>query len=113
MAVNPNMAGGVSMGETRNREVVPGVFIPFPDSDESVKQDAEEQLRQAARADSQEPDKDCEAALKEGLNQETLNDYKGIRQWVMCTAWRKSRDNSVTFKEAVNEAWDEAKSSRQ
>lgn len=113
MAVEPNMVGNVSMGETRNREVVPGVFVPFPDSDESVKQDAEEQLRQAARSDTTEPDKDCEAALNEGLNEETLNDYKGIRQWVMCTAWRKSRDSSVTFKEAVNEAWDEAKSSRQ
>jgi len=113
MAVDPNMVGGVPMDETRNREVVPGVFVPFPDSDESVKQDAEERLRQATKTDTTEPDKDCEAALMEGLNEETLNDYKGIRQWVMCTAWRKSRESSMTFKEAVNEAWDEAKSSRQ
>lgn len=110
MAANQNMPSGVSMGDTRNREVMPGVFVPFPDSDDSVKEDAEEQLRQATRSDTSEPDKDCEAALMEGLDEETLNDYKGIRQWVMCTAWRKSREGSMTFKEAVNAAWDEAKS---
>ena len=59
--------------------------------------------------DGVEPDIDCEHALEEGLNRETLNSPNGTRQWVMCKAHELINSESrVTFQDALQQAWAEA-----
>ena len=36
-------------------------------------------------------------------------DFRGIRAVVMCTAWYKMESERISFKEAINAAWKEAK----
>ena len=36
-------------------------------------------------------------------------DFRGIRAVVMCTAWEKMESERISFKEAINAAWKEAK----
>lgn len=55
-----------------------------------------------------EPDEDCEAALEEGLNRETCQDFEGLRQWVLCKTWRLVEDDGMSFEEAIEEAWNMA-----
>lgn len=55
-----------------------------------------------------EPDPDCDAALAEGLNEETLQSIRGIRQWVMCRAWQLVQEQDKTLSAAVAKAWAEA-----
>lgn len=62
-----------------------------------------------ARMVGAEPDEDCEAALEEGLDAETCEDFAGVRQWVSCRAVALVRDEDVGFSEAMETAWDEAK----
>lgn len=91
--------------EVRARKIGPGVFVPFPDDNEAVREDAVEELRSRAQPGGNEPDEDCDASLSEGLNQETLDSYKGVRQWVMCKAWEYHQNNDIPFAEAVDRAW--------
>lgn len=49
----------------------------------------------------------CQAALSEGLKAETCRNFRGIRQWVMCRAWRREREG-VQFGDAIRESWREA-----
>lgn len=57
-----------------------------------------------------EPDVDCEAALAEGLDQQTCSDFRGVRQWIMCKAIRLVSEEGVRFSTAMSRAWNEAKS---
>lgn len=57
---------------------------------------------------SEDYDPDCEAALEEGLNEETLASTRGTRQWVMCRAWDLVREEDRTLSAAVSQAWAEA-----
>lgn len=99
-------------GDVRDREVIPGVFVPMPDSDQAVKEDAEQQLREQTGSGDGEPDENCDRAIEEGLNMETINSFEGVRQWVMCNAWRKSRQQDLSFGEAVQASWDEVAQAR-
>lgn len=56
-----------------------------------------------------EPDADCSAAFEEGLNTETCTDFAGVRQWVTCKAQQLIKDEGLTFSQAMDRAWDEAK----
>lgn len=94
--------------DVRDREVVPGVFVPFPDSKQGVKEDARKRLQELSAEPNNEPDATCEESLSEGLDEETVNNYRGVRQWVMCRAWQKHKDENVPFAEAVGSAWSEA-----
>lgn len=49
----------------------------------------------------------CLVALSEGLKPETCRNFRGIRQWVMCRAWRREHEG-VSFGEAIRESWREA-----
>lgn len=51
--------------------------------------------------------RNCEEALRLGLDQEACHNFRAVRQWVMCSAWRKEEEG-VPFSEAVSQAWDEA-----
>lgn len=99
--------------EMRSRRIGPGVFVPFPDSEEAVKEDAREQLRTSTNVDGPEPDEDCDAALSEGLDEQTLNSYEGVRQWVMCKAWEYHRGQNIPFGEAVDRAWSDVSDARE
>jgi hypothetical protein len=57
----------------------------------------------------EETDPDCEAALEEGLDGETLTSTRGTRQWVLCRAWQLVRDEEMTLSSATQKAWAEAK----
>lgn len=74
-------------------------------SEEAVR----EQLKRLVGISSDEPDPDCEAALAEGLNDETLASTKGTRQWVMCRAWQLVKTDEMNLSSAVGQAWAEAK----
>lgn len=63
----------------------------------------------------EEPDPDCEAALEEGLNEETCQDFRGIRQWVLCRVFNAPDNpeaeallsvNDGDFESAMEQAWD-------
>lgn len=70
----------------------------------------EDQLNQnIGRMLGVEPDVDCEAALTEGLDAATCGDSRGVRQWVLCSAQRRIMRDEITFSEAMEAAWDEAK----
>ena len=56
-----------------------------------------------------EPDPNCEMALAEGLNDETLESTRGTRQWVFCRAWQLVKEEEKTLSDAVSQAWAEAK----
>lgn len=72
----------------------------------------EAQMNQTARLfgiePAGEPDIDCETALSEGLNAETLDSFRGLRQWVMCRAFEVAEDEDQPFDLAVQQAWEEA-----
>jgi hypothetical protein len=55
-----------------------------------------------------EPDPNCEASLKEGLNEETCTNSKGVRQWVACRAHQLLKAQELAFNEAMSQAWTEA-----
>lgn len=74
------------------------------DSEEAVKRQVADLMGFA----SDEPDPDCEASLSEGLNEETLQDFRGVRQWVMCRAWQLIDSGEESFRGAVQRAWNEA-----
>lgn len=70
----------------------------------------EEEVRtQLASMAGVEPDADCEAALAEGINQETCSDSRGIRQWVFCRAEELMQTGDMNFSDAMTKSWDEAK----
>lgn len=56
-----------------------------------------------------EIDPDCDVALAEGLNEQTLESTRATRQWVMCRAWRLVQDEEKTLSTAVEKAWNEAR----
>lgn len=56
-----------------------------------------------------EPDADCEAALKEGLDEATCSDFRGIRQYVMCLAIQLVQDEGMQFSRAMRAAWEKAR----
>lgn len=58
-----------------------------------------------------EPDANCEAALAEGLNEETCRDFRGLRQWVLCRSHQLVDEEGAPMSTAVGDAWDEAKES--
>lgn len=74
-------------------------------SEEAVR----EQLRRIVGLEGEEEDPNCNVALDEGLNEETLQSTKGTRQWVMCRAWELVQDNDMTLSSATSRAWNEAK----
>lgn len=51
--------------------------------------------------------RNCEEALRLGLDRETCHNFRGVRQWVMCSAWRKEQEG-LPFPEAISQSWDEA-----
>lgn len=72
--------------------------------------DTEEEVRaRIARMLGTEPDFDCEAALREGLDRETLQSTKGLKQWVACKAQQLRRRDDIGLGTAMERAWDEAK----
>lgn len=107
-----NLPPVLQFEDTRTREVGPGIFIPFPDDDGSVKEDAKQELRTRSQSDATEPDENCDASLTDGLDRETLESYNGVRQWVMCRAWEHHRERGIPFGEAVDNAWTEVKRQR-
>lgn len=56
-----------------------------------------------------EPDIDCNAALSEGLNRETCDSTKGLKQWVACRAQQLRRAEDIGLGTAMEQAWAEAK----
>lgn len=62
-----------------------------------------------ARKNGVEPDVDCEAALEEGLDEATLRSPNGVRQWVTCRTAEIVDDEDVSLSDAMEQAWDEAK----
>lgn len=56
-----------------------------------------------------EPDPDCATALDEGLDEATCTDSRGLRQWVLCRAHDLLKNQRMSFQEAMEQAWNEAK----
>lgn len=66
-----------------------------------------------------EPDEGCDAALAEGLDEETCQDFRGLRQWILCRVFNAPPDDDDAesllethdgdFQLAVSDAWDKAK----
>lgn len=70
---------------------------------------AESRKQQFSEVLGVEPDMDCEASLAEGLNQQTCESFRGVRQWVTCRAMQLVADEGVRFSSAMSRAWNEAK----
>jgi hypothetical protein len=51
----------------------------------------------------------CKVALEKGLDKETCYDFRRVRAYVMCLAWKKMTERPMRFAEAVREAWAETK----
>lgn len=51
----------------------------------------------------------CKLALEKGLSKDVCYDFRGIRRWVLCKAWRHIEEEKVPFGEAIRRAWREAK----
>ena len=103
---------GIGDIDLRDREVVPGIFVPTPDSDQAVREDAQEELQRKAAEANNEPDASCDDSLSEGLNPETLGSYRGVRQWVMCRAWAYHKDEGISCARAVEKAWGDVDKAR-
>lgn len=58
---------------------------------------------------SGEPDIDCQAALSEGLNAETMDSFRGRNQWVFCRAWNMVREEDMELRRALDKAWAEVR----
>lgn len=56
-----------------------------------------------------EPDVNCELAMREGLDDQTCGNLRGVRQWVMCKTLDIIENDGVAFSEAIEMAWDEAR----
>lgn len=52
----------------------------------------------------------CMAVLGEPYSQELCYDFRRVRARVMCLAWVKMDERRIPFKQAINEAWVEVKS---
>lgn len=78
-------------------------------SDEAMKEQLRMMLGMTSAPD-EEPDPNCEAAMKEGLTEETIRTPRGLNQWVFCRAWDlyKKKDDVDTLSEATETAWAEA-----
>jgi len=50
-----------------------------------------------------------EDILKAGLTKERCEDFRGIRQYVMASAWHKMEHEGKPFRVAIKEAWDETR----
>lgn len=74
------------------------------DSEEAVKRQVADLMGFAA----DETDPDCDTALSTGLDDDTLDSFRGVRQWVMCRAWQLIESGEESFRGAVQRAWDEA-----
>lgn len=71
-----------------------------------------EQLRMMLGfAPSDEPDPDCDAALAEGLDEETIQSPRGLNQWVFCRAWElfEGEDGVDTVSSGLESAWAQAR----
>lgn len=61
-----------------------------------------------------EPDPDCDAALAEGLNEETMQSPTGTSQWVFCRAWRLFDSGEAdSISSALERSWAEARNEEQ
>jgi len=50
-----------------------------------------------------------ESILEEGLTKSRCYDFRGIRQWVMARTWQIIETEHKRFKDAIRQAWDEAR----
>jgi|YelNatPaOPRAMG01_1025707.scaffolds.fasta_scaffold309371_1 hypothetical protein len=53
----------------------------------------------------------CKVVLEKGLDKETCYDFRKVRAYVMCLAWKKMTEKPMRFADAVREAWAETKMS--
>jgi len=51
----------------------------------------------------------CRVVLERGLDKEACYDFRRVRAYVMCRAWRKMAERPMRFADAVREAWAETK----
>jgi hypothetical protein len=51
----------------------------------------------------------CKVTLEKGLDKEACYDFRRVRAYVMCLAWKKMTERPMRFAEAVREAWAETK----
>lgn len=51
----------------------------------------------------------CMRVFEIGLNKETCSDFRFIRSWVMCEAWKLIDEKKLMFGQAIRTAWKIAK----
>jgi len=51
----------------------------------------------------------CKRVLERGLTEGICKDFKEIRRWVMCRTWQLMEEKGKRFKDAISQAWKEAK----
>lgn len=71
--------------------------------------DADTMQKALAQFVGVEPDVNCDASLREGLEETTCGDFRGLRQWVMCRAWQLIDEDEAVFSNALDQAWSEAR----
>ena len=59
---------------------------------------------------SPEPSQKCDLVLKTPLSKERCYDFRGVRQYVMCSAWDyMDKHPGTRFADAISQGWDKAK----
>lgn len=51
----------------------------------------------------------CKIVLERGLTKEDCLDFRKIRSWVMCNAWKIMEERRTPFRSAIKQSWVEAK----
>jgi len=51
----------------------------------------------------------CQIVLEKGVTKDVCYDFRRIRAYVMCKAWKIMEEEKVPFRSAIKRAWDEAK----
>ena len=51
----------------------------------------------------------CKRVFDVGLTENTCRDFRFIRAWVMCEAWRLLEEENLSFRNAIRTAWRVAK----
>jgi hypothetical protein len=51
----------------------------------------------------------CRVILERGLEKEICYDFRKVRAYVMCNAWKKMIEKKMRFADAIRESWADTK----
>jgi len=51
----------------------------------------------------------CKLILEKGLTKDMCYDFRAIRRYVLCNAWKLMEERKIPFRDAIRESWRKAK----